>query len=69
MLLAVLLYTLFAIICFIDVMFAIAILEYVRQAVSVKERPKLASKIVELKEIKKYSFVWPYVLYKIFIKK
>jgi hypothetical protein len=48
----------------IDIVMSITTLEYVRLVISVKERPKLVEKINELKNLKKYCIVWPYVLYR-----
>ena len=41
------------------------LLEYVRRAVSVRERPKLVEKINEINKLKKYSIIWPYAIHKI----
>ena len=47
-------------------MLSITVLEFVKQAISVRERPKLVIKIEELKKMRKYTISWPYVLYKLF---
>ena len=62
---AVIVYLVLAVVFFIDIILSITVLEFVRQAVSVRERPKLVTKIEELKSMRKYTLVWPYVLYKI----
>jgi hypothetical protein len=64
-----LLYFIFAAIFSINLFIGTKILEYVRQAVSVKERPKLVEKIAFVKNLQKYCIVWPYVCYKLIIKK
>ena len=63
---AAIIYLVLTIVFFIDIILSITVLEFVRQAVSVKERPKLVLKIDELKDMKKYVIVWPYVLYRLF---
>ena len=62
---AILIYLILTIVFFIDIILSITVLEFVKQAVSVRERPKLVIKIEELKRMKKYVVVWPYVLYKL----
>ena len=62
---AAIIYLVLTIVFFIDIIFAITVLEFVRQAVNVRERPKLVTKIEELKNMRKYTLVWPYVLYKL----
>ena len=62
---AILIYLILTIVFFIDIILSITVLEFVKQAVNVRERPKLVIKIEELKRIKKYVVVWPYVLYKL----
>jgi 1,4-dihydroxy-2-naphthoate octaprenyltransferase len=64
-----LLYFLLSFVFLINLIMNILVLEYVRQAVSVRERPKLVEKIDKLKELRKFSIVWPYVLYKLINKK
>ncbi len=59
-------YLILAIVFFIDITLSITVLEFVRQAINVRERPKLVVKIDELKNMKKYTLVWPYVLIKLF---
>ena len=49
----------------IDIVLSITVLEFVKQAINVRERTKLVIKIAELKDMKKYTIVWPYVLYKL----
>ena len=49
----------------INLLISTLVLEYVRQSVSVKERPKLVKRISELKQLRMYCIIWPYVLYKI----
>ena len=63
---AVTLYVILTIVFFIDIMLPITVLEFVKQAISVRERPKLVIKIEELKKMRKYTIFWPYVLYKLF---
>jgi 1,4-dihydroxy-2-naphthoate octaprenyltransferase len=63
--LLVIVYLVLAIVFFIDIILSITVLEFVRQAVSIRERPKLVTKIDELKDMRKFSIVWPYVLYKL----
>ena len=58
-------YLILTIVFFIDIVLSITVLEFVRQAVSVKERPKLVQKIDKLKKMKKYVLVWPYILYRL----
>ena len=58
-------YAILTIVFFVEIIFAIVILEFVKQAISVKERKKLVSKIEDLKNMRKYSLVWPYVLYRL----
>ena len=43
---------------------AVTILSYVKQAVNVRERPKLQEKIVATKKQRLYCIVWPYILFK-----
>ena len=62
---AVIVYLVLTIVFFIDIVLSITVLEFVKQAVNVRERPKLVEKIEELKSMRKYIFVWPYVLYKL----
>ena len=61
-----LVYSILTIVFFIDIILSITVLEFVRQAVSVRERPKLVLRIDQLKDMRKYVLVWPYVLYKLF---
>ena len=61
----VLVYLILTIVFFIDIILSITVLEFVRQAVSVRERPRLVLKIDELKDMRKYVIVWPYVLYRL----
>ena len=63
--LLVIVYLVLAIVFFIDIILSITVLEFVRQAVSIRERPKLVTKIDELKDMRIFSLVWPYVLYKL----
>ena len=60
-----LVYLILTIVFFIDIILSITVLEFVRQAVSVRERPKLVLRIDELKDMRKYVIIWPYVLYKL----
>jgi len=62
---AVIIYLVLTIVFFIDIILSIAVLEFVRQAISVRERPKLVTKINNLKDMRKYTIIWPYVLYKL----
>ena len=62
---AAIIYLVLTIVFFIDVILSITVLDFVRQAVNVRERPKLVTKIEELKNMRKYTIVWPYVLYKL----
>lgn len=62
---ALLIYLILAIVFFIDIILSITTLEFVKQAINVRERPKLSIKIEELKLMRKYSIIWPYVLYKL----
>lgn len=62
---AAILYLVLTVIFFIDIVLSITVLDFVRQAISVRERPKLVTKIEELKNMRKYTIVWPYVLYKL----
>jgi hypothetical protein len=62
---AAIIYLILTIVFFIDIILSITVLEFVRQAVSVRERPKLVIKIDELKRMRKYTLVWPYILYKL----
>jgi len=59
------LYSILTIVFFIDIVLSITVLEFVKQSISVRERPKLVVKIDELQNMKKYTIVWPYVLYKL----
>ena len=61
----VLVYLILTIVFFIDIILSITVLEFVRQAVSVRERPKLVLKIDELKDMRRYAIIWPYVLYRL----
>ena len=61
----VIIYLVLTIVFLIDVILSITVLEFVRQAVSVRERPKLVTKINELKEMRKYVIVWPYILFRL----
>lgn len=63
-----LLYLIFSIVFFINLSIAGKVLEYVRQAVSVKERPKLVEKIIFVNGLKKYCIIWPYLYYKLISK-
>ena len=58
-------YLVLTIVFLIDIILSIAVLEFVRQAVNVRERPKLVSRINEFKSMRKYVIVWPYVLFKL----
>ena len=58
-------YLILTIVFFIDIILSITVLEFVKQAVNVRERPKLNIKIDELKSLRKYVVIWPYVLYKL----
>jgi 1,4-dihydroxy-2-naphthoate octaprenyltransferase len=58
-------YLVLTIVFFIDIILSITVLEFVRQAISVRERPKLVTKIEELKRMRKYTLLWPYVLYRL----
>ena len=62
---AISIYLILTVVFFIDIVLSITVLEFVRQAVSVRERPKLVTKIEELKQMKKHAILWPYVLYKL----
>lgn len=63
--LAVIIYLTLSIVFFIDIILSITVLDFVRQAVNVRERPKLVAKIKELKSMKKYAIVWPYIIFKL----
>ena len=56
-------YFMLAVVFMINFIMSILVLENVRQAVSVRERPKLAEKIKNLKSLRKFCIVWPYILY------
>ena len=58
-------YLVLTIVFLIDIILAITVLEFVRQAVNVRERPKLVTKSDELKAMRKYVIIWPYVLFKL----
>lgn len=60
-----LIYLVLSIVFLIDIMMSITTLEYVKQAVSVRERPKLIEKIQELKDLQKFCIIWPFILFKI----
>ena len=62
---AVIIYLILTIVFFIDIVLSITVLEFVKQAINVRERPKLVTKINELKSMKKYTILWPYILFKI----
>ncbi len=62
-------YFILAVVFMINILMSITVLEYVRQAVSVRERPKLVEKISEFKDLRKYCIIWPYILYKILKKR
>ena len=64
-----LIYFILSIVFIVNLLMSITVLEYVRQAVSVRERPKLVEKISELKDLRKYCIVWPYILYKLLKKR
>ncbi len=61
----VIIYLVLTVVFLIDVILSITVLEFVRQAVSVRERPKLVTKINELKEMRKYVIIWPYILFRL----
>ena len=61
----ILIYAILIIVFFIDIILSISVLEFVRQAVNIRERPKIVEKIDELKDMRKYAIVWPYMLYKL----
>ena len=61
----ILIYAILIIVFFIDIILSISVLEFVRQAVNIRERPKIVEKIDELKGMRKYAVVWPYMLYKL----
>ena len=61
----IILYSILTIVFFIDIVLSITVLEFVKQSISVRERPKLVVKIDDLQNMKKYTIVWPYVLYKL----
>jgi hypothetical protein len=63
--LVVIIYVILSIVFFVDIILSINVLDAVRQAVNVRERPKLVSKIKELKSMKKYALVWPYIIFKL----
>jgi len=50
---------------YVNMIISEKLLEYVRRAVSVRERPKLVEKINEINKLKKYSIIWPYAIHKI----
>ena len=58
-------YLILTVVFFIDIILAVKVLEYVKQAINVRERPKLVNKISELRGMIKYTLVWPYILYKL----
>jgi hypothetical protein len=60
-----LLYFIFATVFLINLSVCAKTLEYVRQAVSVRERPKLVEKISYIKSLQKYCILWPYIIYKL----
>ena len=62
---AVVIYLILTIVFFIDIILSITVLEFVKTAVSIKDRPKLVVKISELKDMRRYTIIWPYVLYKL----
>ena len=62
------LYFVFATVFLINLSMTVKTLEYVRQAVSVRERPKLVEKISFVKSLKKYCIIWPYAYYKLMNK-
>jgi pilus assembly protein TadC len=62
---AAVLYLALTVVFLIDIVLAITVLEFVKQSINVRERPKLVTKIYELKRIRKYAIIWPYVLYKL----
>ena len=62
---AAIVYLVLTIVFFIDIVLSITVLEFVRQAVNIRERPKLVTKIEDLKTMRKYVLIWPYVLYKL----
>jgi hypothetical protein len=61
----IIIYLLLSVIVFIDIILSIIILEFIKQAINVRERQKLVIKINYLKELRKFSLVWPFVLYKL----
>jgi len=61
----VIVYLILTIVFFIDIVLSITVLEFVKQSINVRERPKLVVKIDELRSMKKYTIAWPYVLYKL----
>tara|TARA_B100000287_G_C20112935_1_gene575115 strand:+ start:275 stop:490 length:216 start_codon:yes stop_codon:yes gene_type:complete len=63
--LGLIIYLVLVVIFFIDIILSITVLEFVRQAISVKERPKLVNKVDELKKMRKYVIIWPYILFKL----
>ena len=63
--LAIIVYVILAVVFFIDIVLSITVLEFVKQAVNIRERPKLVTKIEELKNMRIYTLIWPYVLYKL----
>ena len=63
--LGLIIYLVLSVIFFIDIILSITVLEFVRQAISVKERPKLVNKVDELKAMRKYVIIWPYILFKL----
>jgi hypothetical protein len=62
---ALFIYLILSVIFLIDIILSISVLEFVRQAINVRERPKLVIKIDELKSMKKFVIIWPYVLYRL----
>lgn len=62
---AAIIYLVLSIVFFIDIILSITVLEFVKQAVNIRERPKLVTKIEELKNMRIYTLIWPYVLYKL----
>ena len=51
----IILYSILTIVFFIDIVLSITVLEFVKQSISVRERPKLVVKIDDLKNMKKYT--------------
>ena len=58
-------YTVMTLTTYLDLVMTIRVTERIKISSPTKNRKQLADDITELKNLKKYSAIWPYVIYKL----